>query len=160
MRGAVGILDRLQSILESAMPVAVNTVRTLHDPTCDLPHIERVYQEEWDYGQLQETPALVLYEGDITLADAAGLVTYSMPIDVIAWDICDAGGMNLLHRRLKWWRYCVVDTMLTNYRSDRPYWDGLTMTGLPSIVPMQEETIGIYGRGLGCRFVLDVTETY
>lgn len=159
MRTAENIMRRLGTILEEGLPVRVEGWLTLN-PTETLPDIQGYYEDEYEYEQLSNTPAVILfeeepdigYEGDSTLV-------FELPIVVVCWDTCDLNGLTELHRRLKRWRSLIVDEILLGHRVEIGYWQEARIKDYIGGELLHNDS-GLYGRARGVRIIFQTQEEY
>jgi hypothetical protein len=155
LSGAQDIMNRLEVVLETYLPAQIAAVATRTGEV--VPAIAKVYQEEYDFQQLDVLPAIVLFEDDpVITGRSSGLIMYAVPITIMCWDICQPSGFADLHRRLKRWREAVVTCLL-----DRPtetVWEGSSLASFLSSPPLS--MAGWYGRARGVRWTFNTSEYY
>ena len=157
MKTAVPVMDAVAAALTAHMPAQTEAFRVLH-PTEPLPDIAQVYQEEYDYDQLFNLPALILFEDDPVIEEeTGGSLFFQLPIDIVAYDVVNADGLEALHRRLKFYRGLVCETFLTYHTSD-PSWYGVSIGGYGA-TGMVKSQQGL-ARALGVRLVFRIEEQY
>lgn len=141
------------------MPARVAAWLTLH-PGKSLPNIYGYYEDEYEYEQLSDTPAVILFEEPPELEYVgATTIAFKLPISAVIWDVCDATGTTELHRRLKRWRALIVDEILCNHRCEPGYWSSASL-GDYVATPLLVNDAGTYGRALGIRFIFRLEEEY
>jgi len=152
-------MTKLDAVFQAAMPTQVAYWSTLH-PSEVLPDINSYYQDEYEYEQLADCPALILFEEEPEMEYIGDrTIVYTLPIPAIVWDVCDVRGTTELHRRLKRWRSLMVDEILCNHRAEPGYWESVALRDYVG-TPLLVNDGGVYGRAQGVRFIFQVQEEY